>query len=270
MAVPDFRRRPEDTRAQVTVRRDAHDGIRVVLQGRRAPLDRVAGGVRTEPRGVREAGSVPARSHTTRRSTRVLHARGKRARRTFSTPAFIRSASPTRIARRASARSRSDTAATSRRDRSATLRIGGDVTGYLVPANLKESYGSPWSFHVYLRYQRPGRLHVMTRSWIQFPTATCARVACWSACGIAVTSPASRLQRRMEDGRRAQWLGDAVRADHRDDLRHRTVVRSDPSRHHERQRSDGVGELRARPGAQAAWPSPSARDSSAPTGTASV
>ena len=32
------------------------------------------------------------------------------------------------------------------------LALGGDVTGYLVPANLKESYGSPWSFHVYLRY----------------------------------------------------------------------------------------------------------------------
>ena len=30
--------------------------------------------------------------------------------------------------------------------------IGGDVTGYLVPGNLEESYGSPVSFHVYLRY----------------------------------------------------------------------------------------------------------------------
>ena len=29
---------------------------------------------------------------------------------------------------------------------------GGDVTAYAVPANLKESYGSPWSFHIYLRY----------------------------------------------------------------------------------------------------------------------
>jgi hypothetical protein len=31
--------------------------------------------------------------------------------------------------------------------------IGGDITGYIVPANLKESYGSPVSFHVFLRYQ---------------------------------------------------------------------------------------------------------------------
>ena len=31
--------------------------------------------------------------------------------------------------------------------------IGGDVTGYLVPANLEESYGAPWSFHVFLRYR---------------------------------------------------------------------------------------------------------------------
>ena len=30
--------------------------------------------------------------------------------------------------------------------------VGGDVTGYLVPGNLSESYGSPWSFHVFVRY----------------------------------------------------------------------------------------------------------------------
>ena len=30
--------------------------------------------------------------------------------------------------------------------------IGGDITGYLVPDNLEESYGSPWSFHAFLRY----------------------------------------------------------------------------------------------------------------------
>jgi hypothetical protein len=29
---------------------------------------------------------------------------------------------------------------------------GGDITGYIVPDNLKESYGSPWSFHVFVRY----------------------------------------------------------------------------------------------------------------------
>ncbi|HEX6161888.1 MAG TPA: hypothetical protein VFZ31_00885 [Vicinamibacterales bacterium] len=33
-----------------------------------------------------------------------------------------------------------------------TFSIGGDVTGYIVPDNLKESYGSPLSFHVFLRY----------------------------------------------------------------------------------------------------------------------
>jgi hypothetical protein len=31
------------------------------------------------------------------------------------------------------------------------LGIGGDITGYLVPDNLKESYGSPLSFHVFAR-----------------------------------------------------------------------------------------------------------------------
>jgi hypothetical protein len=33
-----------------------------------------------------------------------------------------------------------------------TLAIGGDVTGYVVPANLRDAYGRPWSFHVFLRY----------------------------------------------------------------------------------------------------------------------
>ena len=31
--------------------------------------------------------------------------------------------------------------------------VGGDVTGYLVPENLSESYGSPISFHIFLRYR---------------------------------------------------------------------------------------------------------------------
>jgi hypothetical protein len=33
-----------------------------------------------------------------------------------------------------------------------TLSAGADVTGYRVPANLSESYGSPASFHVFLRF----------------------------------------------------------------------------------------------------------------------
>ena len=42
-----------------------------------------------------------------------------------------------------------------------TFGVGGDVTGYLVPDNLKESYGSPLSFHAFVRYSgRAGaRLH---------------------------------------------------------------------------------------------------------------
>ena len=35
----------------------------------------------------------------------------------------------------------------------ATIGIGGDVTGYLVPDNLSEAYGSPASFHVFVRYR---------------------------------------------------------------------------------------------------------------------
>ena len=34
-----------------------------------------------------------------------------------------------------------------------TFGIGGDVTGYYVPDNLSESYGSPVSFHVFVRYR---------------------------------------------------------------------------------------------------------------------
>ena len=34
-----------------------------------------------------------------------------------------------------------------------TLGIGGDVTGYVVPDNLKEPYGTPASFHVFVRYR---------------------------------------------------------------------------------------------------------------------
>jgi hypothetical protein len=38
--------------------------------------------------------------------------------------------------------------------------VGGDVTGYLVPQNLSESYGHPLSFHVFLRYRgRVGHQH---------------------------------------------------------------------------------------------------------------
>lgn len=36
-----------------------------------------------------------------------------------------------------------------------TFGVGGDVTGYAVPANLEDSYGSPRSFHLFLRYRAP-------------------------------------------------------------------------------------------------------------------
>jgi hypothetical protein len=34
-----------------------------------------------------------------------------------------------------------------------TFGVGGDLSGYLVPTNLKQSYGSPVSFHIFLRYR---------------------------------------------------------------------------------------------------------------------
>jgi hypothetical protein len=40
--------------------------------------------------------------------------------------------------------------------------VGGDVTGYLVADNLSEAYGSPWSFHVFVRYRgKAGVTHQM-------------------------------------------------------------------------------------------------------------
>ena len=34
-----------------------------------------------------------------------------------------------------------------------TFGVGGDITGYLVPDNLEESYGAPLSFHIFLHYR---------------------------------------------------------------------------------------------------------------------
>jgi hypothetical protein len=39
------------------------------------------------------------------------------------------------------------------RSRAGTIGVGGDVTVYSVPANLKDSYGTPLSFHLFLRYR---------------------------------------------------------------------------------------------------------------------
>jgi hypothetical protein len=49
--------------------------------------------------------------------------------------------------------------------RDSRIGIGGDVTGYLVPDNLQTAYGSPASFHVFLRFRggratNPGGTHV--------------------------------------------------------------------------------------------------------------
>lgn len=35
--------------------------------------------------------------------------------------------------------------------------VGADITGYSVPRNLKESYGSPSSYHVFLHYSLRGQ-----------------------------------------------------------------------------------------------------------------
>jgi hypothetical protein len=41
--------------------------------------------------------------------------------------------------------------------RTRSFGVGADVTVYAVPANLKESYGSPTSFHVFVRYRPQAR-----------------------------------------------------------------------------------------------------------------
>ena len=39
------------------------------------------------------------------------------------------------------------------RGRYGMFGVGGDVTGYAAASNLQDSYGSPWSFHVFVRYK---------------------------------------------------------------------------------------------------------------------
>jgi hypothetical protein len=39
------------------------------------------------------------------------------------------------------------------RGRYGMFGVGGDVTGYAAANNLQDSYGSPWSFHVFVRYK---------------------------------------------------------------------------------------------------------------------
>ena len=41
-----------------------------------------------------------------------------------------------------------------------SIAAGGDVTAYYVAENLRESYGAPLSFHVFLRYRAPSRANV--------------------------------------------------------------------------------------------------------------
>jgi hypothetical protein len=49
------------------------------------------------------------------------------------------------------------------RGRWGALGLGGDITGYIVPANLEESYGSPVSIHAFVRYRgRAGTAAGMT------------------------------------------------------------------------------------------------------------
>ena len=40
-----------------------------------------------------------------------------------------------------------------------TVGLGADITAYSVPRNLAESYGSPVSVHVFLRYRGPKPAH---------------------------------------------------------------------------------------------------------------
>ena len=138
VGVPALGRRSQDAREQVAVRRDARDGVSVVLQGRRESIDRVAGGVRPEPRGVRQARGLPARSDAAGQEARVLHARrggGEgHSRCRLSSDRHGAHASPI-AGRRVDARLRARFAAPAW----GAFGVGGDVTGYLVP----ETSGNP-------------------------------------------------------------------------------------------------------------------------------
>jgi len=47
------------------------------------------------------------------------------------------------------------------RTKAGLFDVGADVTGYAVPANLQEPYGTPWSVHVFVHYslRGPGAMH---------------------------------------------------------------------------------------------------------------
>jgi hypothetical protein len=46
------------------------------------------------------------------------------------------------------------------RTRAGAFGLGGDVSGYVVPSNLKDGYGSPLSLHAFVRYRlRPAATH---------------------------------------------------------------------------------------------------------------
>ena len=116
--------------AQVAVRARRVTASASYLQGRRASIARVDRGVRPEPRSVRQPRGVSVRSDAATpartRSTRAP----RPLRKTFSTPAFIRSAWRIRIASRRSARSRRLHPRLSRARPGARFGIGGDITGY--------------------------------------------------------------------------------------------------------------------------------------------
>ena len=112
-------------------------------------------GVRTEPRDSRQPRGVSARRPDAAHGRATPSTRASnRSPRTFSMPDSTRPARSIAIASRRSARSRSATCAISGRRATRRFGVGGDVTGYLVPDNLREAYGAPVSFHVFLRYRR--------------------------------------------------------------------------------------------------------------------
>ena len=153
---PGQRRTPEDAGVRRAVlRRDAADGVNRIHAARR-PYRRAAG-LGTESRDSRQSGRVSLRGdRPLARASVVVHAgraddQRHPQRRRAPSPR-LRPLSRALPGRRADRRYVFNVA----ESRAGLFGIGGDVTVYHVPQNLLDNYGSPASFHVFLRY-RPHR-----------------------------------------------------------------------------------------------------------------
>ena len=153
MVDADVRRRSRRRQNNVTLRRHAPDRVGVVFQGRRA-IGRWRGWRRSA-----RTGKCSAISRRTCWKARAVSANHVLYARAESVEKDILDAGFHPIGAAHTHRTSLVSAFTIGYIRDVASRtwgtfgIGGDITGYIVPDNLSDSYGSPASFHVFVRYE---------------------------------------------------------------------------------------------------------------------